>query len=759
MADRNLALVLSARNELSGALKKIDGDLGRVEHSGGKMGSALQAGGMLAATGVAALAGSMVALGGISLKLGMDFEHTMSGVKAVSGATAAEMKQLNDLALQLGKDTVFSAGESGKAIEELVKGGIKIEDIMGGAARATVNLAAAGSIDLASAAEIAANAMAMFNLKGADMARVSDQIAGAANASSLNVRDFQLSLSMVGAVANLAGQSFDSTAQAIAVMGKMGLKGSDAGTSLKQMLLNLDPTTNRAKKSFAELGIVTRDGANAFFDATGKAKSMRDIADILNKSTANLTDKQRLMHLEIMFGSDAIRAAGILAEAGGAGFDSMAEAMGKVTAESVAAERLNNVNGSLEQLKGSLETLAISASARFLPAIKGMVDGATEWVNNGAMPMIDQLGTMAEEWLPKASDAISGVVQSVRSFIAELEPNLSGAIANIQALWEKAWPFMKVIFEGVWEAIKGIVQMAWGIVQGIIKTGLAVLAGDWEGAWKHFQQIFVDFWEGYKVYFKGAMLALAGVFATVVTVFHDMGAGIVDGIKAGIGDKWEGLKSWFADRLRELDPYIKALQVGVQAARGDIGGAVGTMLQGEAKRGTTFKLQSVNPLGNVAPDGSIIGRMVKSNKPPWWVDAIIRSAAILKNQGVKIDPAYLGSGGVAGGMQAYGAQMAGDRRRQAARLQRSQTAKSNRSIDKELAGFFSEQTGGQARDFMPGTSQPDMYLMLDDIRQFLRGLVREGVGMNVDGVALGRATGRQQMLRGSVYGAMGGGAR
>src|SRR5690348_4524975 len=162
-------------------------------------------GGAVAGLGKTALmVGGAAGLGAIALGLkdaissASDFDATMSGVGAVSGASAQQMGQLHDLALQLGKDTVYSASEAGQGIEELLKGGVSIQDVMGGAAQATLNLAAAGGVSLPDAAEIAADALNDFNLNGKDMAHVSDMIAGAANASAIDVGDFKFSLSSVG---------------------------------------------------------------------------------------------------------------------------------------------------------------------------------------------------------------------------------------------------------------------------------------------------------------------------------------------------------------------------------------------------------------------------------------------------------------------------------------------------------------------------------------------------------------------------------
>lgn len=375
---------------------------------------------------------------GAAVKSAASFEASLSGIQAVSGATNKEMEGIRQTALRLGKDTVFSATEASGAMEALIKAGVSTQDVMTGAADATVNLAAAGGVDLTTAAEIAANALNQFNLKGSDMVHVSDLIAGAANASAIDVTDFGFSLSQAGAVANLTGIKFDDLAVAIAEMGQAGIKGSDAGTSLKTLLTNLIPTTDKQVGLMEDLGLITvkagvsmqdmvakglkpastsfndvndalqvyaeKQGSgavgtqknraaalalgqemgvvgNAFFDASGKAKSLKDIQELLFQSTKGLTEEQRLNTLNILFGSDAIRAAGVLAKEGAKGYDQMAASMGKVTASDVAATRLDNLNGSIEQLKGSFETMSITIGEVFLPIVRKIVDAVTAIIN------------------------------------------------------------------------------------------------------------------------------------------------------------------------------------------------------------------------------------------------------------------------------------------------------------------------------------------------------------------------------------------
>lgn len=325
------------------------------------------------------------------------FEQRIDAIRAVSGATEAQMQKVSEKALQLGADTVFSAGESASAIEELVKAGISLEDVLTGAADATVNLAAAGDITLAAAAEIAANAINNFNLKGRDTAHVADMIAGAANASSISVGDFGSSLQQAGAVAALSGLNIDDLSVAIAEMGKAGIKGSDAGTSIKTFLLNLQPTTERQKKLFDDLGLSVGETGNAFFDASGNVRSMAEIQQVLADAVQGMTRQQKLQTLEILFGQDAIRAAAVLADEAGAGYNAMAESMSKVKAADVAMIRLDNLRGSLEQLRGSVESAAIAIGTPLLGAVRMVVDAATWAVNvfnNLPKPVQDVIAVM-----------------------------------------------------------------------------------------------------------------------------------------------------------------------------------------------------------------------------------------------------------------------------------------------------------------------------------------------------------------------------
>jgi TP901 family phage tail tape measure protein len=168
---------------------------------------------------IAAGAGIAAALGG-AVKVSADFQQGISNIGAVSGASAAQMGQIRDAALRIGKDTAFSASEAAGAMEELVKAGVPIPAVLGGAADATVALAASTGIAMPEAATLASNAMNQFGLSAKALPGVVDTIAGAANASAIDASQFGLSLSQVGAVAKSSGLSFGETATAIAELGR-----------------------------------------------------------------------------------------------------------------------------------------------------------------------------------------------------------------------------------------------------------------------------------------------------------------------------------------------------------------------------------------------------------------------------------------------------------------------------------------------------------------------------------------------------------
>lgn len=371
--------------ELDRKIKSIE-DQGR----GGSFGKGIISGiqkiskaASLAMAGIAA--GGAVVAGMVvsdSVSKAMSFESQMSTIQALTGATTKEMAAMQALALKMGADTKYNALEAAQGIEELLKAGISPAAVAAGGLEAALNLATAGGLDLAAAAEIMSTSLNAYKGDGMSAAQASDILAGTANASATSVEELRYSLAMVSAVAAGLGQNFQDTNVALGLFANNGLKGSDAGTSLKTMLMNLIPHTKAEAKLFDKLGVTAKNGSNAFFDAKGNIEDLGTIAAVLQKKLKGLTREQRLATLEQMFGSDAIRAANILYEEGAEGVEKFRKEMSKVTALDVAKKKMDNAAGAVEQFRGAVETLKISALLPTMPLIKKFANAAADFVSD-----------------------------------------------------------------------------------------------------------------------------------------------------------------------------------------------------------------------------------------------------------------------------------------------------------------------------------------------------------------------------------------
>lgn len=309
-----------------------------------------------------------------------DFERKMDFAAAVSGATGKQMRKLSDYALQLGQDTIFSAGQIADGFIELAKAGVSAKDIMGGIGEAMANLGAAGDIPLEQAGQIITSTVQQFSLAADDAVHVTDLLAGAANASIADISDIGTSLKYVGGVAAAAGLSLEDTTTAISLLAKAGIRGSTAGTSLRQMIVSFGGATGPATDALKELGIITEDGSNKFYDMQGNLKPLSSVFQILQDHLDGYNNKQKLSYLRTIFNNRALSAAAILTKNGAKGFKLMNNEMKKTTAAEVTRKRLNNLSGDIEILKGNIETFMIKAGTPFQKTARGWVQSLTHLV-------------------------------------------------------------------------------------------------------------------------------------------------------------------------------------------------------------------------------------------------------------------------------------------------------------------------------------------------------------------------------------------
>jgi len=365
-SDAAVQIILKLRNEAEQGLSGLRSQFTSLAQSAAAVGAGLTAGVTL----------PLVAIGKKALDTAMDYQSAMNLFQATTGATGAQMATVGDMAIKLGADMSLpatSAADAGTAMLELAKAGLSVDQAMA-AAKGTLQLAAAGQLGNAQAAEISANALNAFKLSGDQATMVADLLAAAANASSGSVYDMADSLKMASAVAAASGIPIQDVVANISQMANAGMKGSDAGTSLKAMLMSLQAPSKKAAGLMADLGL-------SIYDAQGTMLPMRDLIEQFSGKLGGLTQQQRNAALATIFGTDAVRAANIILMGGVDAYDQMSAAVTRQgAAQDLAAAQMKGLKGALAGLGSQIETLLLQAALPFMGVLERLARGAAELV-------------------------------------------------------------------------------------------------------------------------------------------------------------------------------------------------------------------------------------------------------------------------------------------------------------------------------------------------------------------------------------------
>lgn len=380
--------------------------------------------GSAATKGLAAAGTALAGVSGYALKVGSDFEAAMSRVAGISGATGKDLERLEETAKELGSTTKFSATEAAEAMENLASAGFTTNEIID-ATPGLMDLAAAAGEDLASSADIAASTLRGFGLEASEAGHVADVLADNANRTNAAVADTGEAMKYVAPVAKAMGISMEETAAAVGLLANAGIKGGQAGTTLRGALTRLVKPTEDMEGVMEELGIT-------FFDNEGKMKSLTEIIAILQDSTKGLTDEQKNNALATLFGQEALSGMLALINEGPDALDELTTAY--ETCDGAAAKTAktmnDNLKGSIDELESAMEGAGITAYKKFEKPIRKAIQGATEEISDLDKAMssgklsdsmdtvAEGLGAVAETALGLATDAIPVLINGF-AFIVE----------------------------------------------------------------------------------------------------------------------------------------------------------------------------------------------------------------------------------------------------------------------------------------------------------------------------------------------------
>ena len=560
LSANELTLTIKAVDQASAVLKRVQDSVDGVSKESERGAGAVQKlkNNWAPITAVAAASSTaFMMLGGSIVQSVGDFQQGMSVFQQISGATTEQMTRVQAKAKELGNDIRLpgvSAKTAADAMTELAKAGLSVNDTLD-ASRGVLALAKAGQLDTAQAAEITANALLAFNLRGTEATRVADLLAAAANASSSDVSGIGQSMAQVSAVAAQTKRPVEDVVTQIALLANQGIKGSDAGTSLKTMLMALTPKSKEAAQAMAALGL------NAY-DAEGKMKSTRDIIGMYSEKLAKMTDEQRDQTLQTIFGSDAMRAASILIRGGTAEYDKMAASVTKAgAAQENAASYSNGLKGNIEAINSSLETISLTIGEKVLPFIQQVTGAVAGWISqNEELATALAIGLVVFLGLGAILTSIAAVIALIGSGAALVFVGIAAAVAACAALVVTYWGPISGFFSALWTGI----TTAFGIAVAWISEKADYLKG--------------HFWEtvGFIIGFFATLPIKLPFFviAAIVAIFNYLAS-------VNWGEVWQRITDTFGAAWERIkDAGLQALLYLIRLDWGSIGKSVGNAIVG-----------------------------------------------------------------------------------------------------------------------------------------------------------------------------------
>lgn len=523
---------------LNGAIQKNNEAISKTKAQlGGVIGTA-------AALGAALYAGPV--------KKAAEFQAQMSTVQALSGATGSDLAKLTALAKEMGATTQFTAVESGKALEYMAMAGWKTNQMIAGLP-GIMNLAAASGEELGIVSDIVTDALTALGMTADDTGRFVDVLAAAATSSNTNVSGLGEAFQYVASTAGALGYTAEDLAVALGVMANSGVKGSQAGNSLKTALSRMAAPTTAMKSAMDQLGIsMTDEYGNTkslmevmknlrnsigsvgveLVDADGNLREYEDIIAELSKTTEGLSKVQQIEAASTIFGKNAMAGMLSIVNATDADFQSLTESIygSAGAAERMAAIKLDNLEGDITLMKSALDGLQIAIGDALLPTFRAGTQGITDFI------------TKLTQFINENPELIQQIVKITAGLLAFKAATLTGKLAFLELKGgvlsvQKGFTLLKTMFALASVNSAGFSGTLKGVAKNVIGYfgGIGSAAG---GAGRAFTGLF----SGTKIgnLFSGIGGAAGGLFSKAFSGIGGLAtgaAGKVTGIFASAGSK------------------------------------------------------------------------------------------------------------------------------------------------------------------------------------------------------------------------------
>ncbi len=532
----------------------------------------------------------------------MDFDSSMSKVRALSGATGEELLALKEKAVELGATTAWSASEVGDAMQYMALAGWNANEMLEGTA-GILSAASATGEELAIVSDIITDGLSAFGLQAKESSRFADILASTATNANTTIEMMGEAFTYAGSVAGAFNYSVEDTALAIGLMANSGVKASNAGTALRKMMTELNGTIEVTGKN---IGTYTIQTANA----DGTMKPFRETLVSLRSAFKGLTEAERSATAEMLVGKTGM--AGLLAimNTTDEAFNSLADSIDNSTgsAQQMSEVMLDNLGGQLTLIKSGIESIALSIGERLTPYARKLAEGVQGVVNKfnsmsdaekdqvlkiGALvacipPLILVYGKLVKG-VGKVVVGFGKFGQQVRSAGSIMKVVFSPAnkivlimtaIALVVALIIKYWEPLKTFMIQVFERIKqlalscGVDFERLGEVMAKVKEGIILVV---QGV----VNIFLWLWDKLHPILESMMQSIQllasiwiGAFQGILTGLGPLINGIASALGglidfiAGVftgdwGKAWEGVVSLFTGIFEGITGVCKSVMNGI----------------------------------------------------------------------------------------------------------------------------------------------------------------------------------------------------
>lgn len=512
-------------------------------------------------------------IGTAAVKVGMNFEAEMSKVASISGATGDEFQKLIDKAKEMGSKTKFSATESAQAMEYMAMAGWKTQDMVGGL-KGIMDLAAASGEDLATTSDIVTDALTAFGLKASDSTHFADVLAKASSNANTNVAMMGETFKYVAPVAGALGYSVEDCSVAIGLMANSGIKASQAGTSLRQMLSRMAKPTDEAQAAMDKLGVSLTDSA-------GNMKSLDTVMGDLRNGFKGLSKAEQTQLAASLAGQEAMSGLLAIVNASDGDFDKLKNSIYncKDAAANMAAVAQDNLAGQITSLKSKAEGLGIAFYGSIQEplkelasvGVKALEDLNNAYTSNGFVGFINEIGNKVP-LLQSFTDAIAGLAEKTKSMSTDELMNLGKTAAVLAG----AGPVISLFGSQI-----GNVQTA---VEGFsgLTTGVLSELGKLPKGFKSATKSATNFQKDFTGSLKGLGSAITGPFQ-VLTPKLSATVGKIGKVVSGVPGKIGGAVGKIGSAIASKIPRITSafsLLGDTAGYLGAWGGQVGSALQG-----------------------------------------------------------------------------------------------------------------------------------------------------------------------------------